>query len=392
LSCTLCDGESTQEITDWHLDGVSVTSTGAYLPQSSKLNLCLNCSHTYKDKINNEADYYANEYGISLWHNDADQLYVIDEQKNVLFRQEHQYQTAVKILQDISGKRILDFGAAKGQMAQKLSLNVPIHSVFAYDISKSYLEYWKKFLLPTNMFLGHIPETFKETFDVITAFFVLEHTSNLSEVMSLIHSLLKEGGLFYFVVPNFQTNLGDLLVSDHVNHFTFTSITWMAFNYGFELQVIDDASHRGAFCVLLRKTKTKRSLKIGHDSSKKSKSHQNILAALDYWSSTKLHIKSYLKKNSVSSVGIYGAGFYGCYLESWLRNFVKIESFYDANPFLIGEHVNGIPIMSPEGLKGANVVIVALNPLIAVEFKEKLVKDFDLNGDKLCALPGPRFG
>ena len=53
--------------------------------------------------------------------------------------------------------------------------------------------------------------------DLISSFFTLEHVSSPNNFISQIYPLLKEGGIFYCVVPNIYKNFADLIVADHIN-------------------------------------------------------------------------------------------------------------------------------------------------------------------------------
>ena len=90
----------------------------------------------------NERDYYENNYPISLKHEDDDQVYdVIGD--HVLYRNQHQFNILMERTHLDSSKRVLDFGAAKGTIAKKLVDELGSHNIYVYEVSDSYVNYWK---------------------------------------------------------------------------------------------------------------------------------------------------------------------------------------------------------------------------------------------------------
>ena len=175
------------------------------------------------------------------------------------------------------------------------------------------------------------------------------------------------------------------MVSDHINHFTEQSIYWMAEEFGFEVQIFDEVSHRGAFCVSMKKSQRRKKRRLA------TIDYKEIKQSLDYWPAAKFFIRSLLLEKKISNLCIYGGGFYGSYLSTWLSNFVTIDSFYDSNPYLVGEAINGIPVKSIQDITVSEEILVALNPLIAETFKRNLIEENKLNHERVHALPKPEF-
>lgn len=374
IRCPICNSNEFDSYKNYD-DFISVASDGKILPKKATLSFCSKCQHFFKFSPYIDTQYYDTRYGISLWHNDADQLYEVTKNGDLRYRQNHQFEVFSKKFPDASISKILDFGAAKGQMAKLISEIARTENIFVYDVSMDYTEYWYSFLETTNTATYTIPPSWNDTFDLVTAFFVLEHVKDLSRALTSIRNCLKSKGFFYFIVPNALNNLGDLLVADHINHFTVSSIEHLSITHGFNVIEIDEISHRGAFCVTFQKTEmecnemgvsTKNEIPI-------SEIHKDILS---YWSDTKNRLHKELKSNNVKNFGIFGAGFYGSLIYFWFHLEFKINSFYDNNAFLVGQSKFNVPIRKITCLNEEQDLILAVNPKIFNEVHESLLTKY----------------
>ena len=102
-----------------------------------------------------------------------------------------------------NNKRLLDIGCAYGPFLQSaLDLGFEPYGI---DVSESAIDYVKNKLRIKSIktkfpFKDNIG--FPETFNYITMWFVLEHFSNLGDVLSKVYSLLDTNGVFAFPTPN----------------------------------------------------------------------------------------------------------------------------------------------------------------------------------------------
>lgn len=93
---------------------------------------------------------------------------------------------------------------------------------------------------------GRIQDLSAAPFDVITSFEVLEHINDGKEHARKIHSLLREGGLFYFTTPNFNSFSRKYLggkwnvieYPEHLTYYTVRTVTKLLNDAGFEKKSI----------------------------------------------------------------------------------------------------------------------------------------------------------
>jgi len=97
-----------------------------------------------------------------------------------------------------SGK-ILDYGAGEGMFLCRIKDN---WDCFATESGEDILKILTDKRISVFKDIKQIPGNLTNTFDVITFFQVLEHTTNFREVLSDCHNLLKKEGCILIVVPD----------------------------------------------------------------------------------------------------------------------------------------------------------------------------------------------
>lgn len=363
--CNVCDFDDVTNI--YQFKNKCVTSICTEKNQDSKIYFCNNCSQIMTEPLEDIGDYYADSYNINAESEDEDQLLKIVDGKKI-YRYEYQAKTLAKKinLMDNSDIKIIDFGAAKSSTLRKVHNRFPNIKPSVFDVSENYRVFWEKFVPKENQFINSIPEKFDKYFDIVCSFFMLEHVENPLDILRKKYSLLKPEGTVYFVVPNLYKNMADLLVLDHVNHFSTASLKYLMERAGFVDVVIDDQINDGWFVVTGTKSHSMVDKAIQPNSISNEELESNFKQATkiaDYWGNALNTINDFNTKDKFS---IYGAGFYGSYIAINLPDGMKPSYFIDQNSFLQGKEIHGIKVIAPGDLpEGINQVIVGLNPLAA---------------------------
>jgi hypothetical protein len=95
-------------------------------------------------------------------------------------------------------------------------------------------------------------------FDLVTVHFVLEHVAEPADTLRLLATLLSLAGKLYLSVPNSLANPGDLLVVDHLSHFSKGSLGNALLIAGLHPTIINETEFPGALlarCEPLETTK-----------------------------------------------------------------------------------------------------------------------------------------
>lgn len=370
-NCNVCGLEEKQPIYNSNRS-LSITSLCEFYEGKTEVYFCDRCGHLQTIEIQDIQEYYDKQYKILIDSEEEDQLYkIIDNQKK--FRVDHQVQTLLNKLNLPENAKILDYGCAKSSTLKKLATIRPDIAIHLFDVSEMYIPFWEKFTAPDNWAVYSPKQEWMEYFDVVLSFFALEHVSSPKDFLNNIRNLLKPEGYFYFIVPNVYANIADLIVVDHVNHFSENSIEYLLHSSGFRILDIDASVHDSAFVVTGMKTEYPVE-PLEEKSDRVMALKKQVDEMSSFWKKMSQRVQQFESEHSAeSSSAIYGSGFYGTLITSCLNNPAKIKCFIDSNPYRQGKLLFGKPIVAPEELDALiDIVYVGLNPNNARSIIEKM--------------------
>ncbi len=372
MKCNIC-GKSLVDSIYVSESARSLTSLCTVYDSPTQVYYCHGCGHVQSVEINNIDNYYDSDYDILVESEEEDQVYEVVNGAAV-YRTEHQVRTLFDKIELPSGTRILDYGCAKSSMMRTLIARNPAIQAYLFDVSDRYLPFWSKFLSEDRWATYVIPPAWNEQFDVVTSFFSLEHMARPQDALRQIYQVLKTDGLIYGIVPNVFTNTADMIVVDHVNHFTRVSLNYLLVNNGFEVVEIDDGAHRGALVFKARKVASLPVVEELPAPGTVQSIFEEASKVARYWQDIGAKIRDFERSiQSIERLAVYGAGFYGAFIFSCLQHPEKIVSVIDQNSFLQGRKANGVEIVSPAGLpEDVDVVMVGLNPAHARSLIEEI--------------------
>lgn len=335
----------------------SVTSNTEILPIPTQVYLCENCGHLITPQLDNLDSYYDTQYNILVESDDEDQLYQsADGQK--AFRADFQLDTLLHKLTIPPNTRVMDFGSGKGTTLRRLALQRPDIAYSLFEVSEAYVPFWQKFATPDQWATYTLPEKWNQNFDLVISFYVLEHVADLRESLQGITRVLKDGGIFYFVVPNVYTNIGDFVVVDHVNHFSEDSLRYLLESSSLSVIEVDTTTHDSAFVVTAQKHPP--ALPRTAITPGLSKQVKQISA---YWQGIAGRVGTFEAQHLDEPTAIYGAGFYGTFIATCLNNISSVQCFIDQNPFKQNQAMLDKPIVAPDDLpQNVKTIYVGLNP------------------------------
>lgn len=130
--------------------------------------------------------------------------------------------------------RLLDIGCAMGVLLDEAKKAG--YSVRGVDISEDAVAYCRKHGFQVSR------QWPKETFDVITAFEIIEHERNPLGMMGRVHALLKNGGITVLTTPNHSSTWRKLMGKwwvgyrhpEHVTFWNTGSLTYLLQEAGFK--------------------------------------------------------------------------------------------------------------------------------------------------------------
>jgi cyclopropane fatty-acyl-phospholipid synthase-like methyltransferase len=314
------------------------------------------------------AAYYAENYQILAQSADEDQLLTLPEGK-LTYRLQHQAETLLDSLEIPVGAKILDYGCAKAETLRRICQFRPDLLPFCFDVSDDYHGFWRTFVPDGNWSTHLFKEEWDSLFDIVTTFFALEHVESPKDFITGIHRLLKVEGKVYGIVPNLLTNTADLVVADHVNHFTRPSLERLLGDCGFSDIEIFDEKHPGALLFIGNK-----STYHGKVLSREERLEETVVEIAKYWESFVGKVRKFEAEHSDEDVvAIYGSGFYGSFIYASLQEPAKVRYFIDQNPYRQKVSHLGVPVIpASKTTLDLEVLYVGLNPKIAREAIESV--------------------
>lgn len=335
------------------IDAPALTSVNGLIDASTRIFGCQACGHYQSDDFGDTDEFYASSYKISLGGPEHDQLYdYVDARAR--FRTDVQAEIVLSIGLG-RGIQVLDFGAAKADTLRKVLKAEPTWNPHVFDVSSDYEDAWQSWVPESQQAIGRMPSAWAGRFDLVTAHFVLEHVPDPAGIVSSLAGVLKPNGVLMLSVPDAASNTGDLLVADHLNHFTKSSLWTLLNDAGFRSWTILEGAFRGAFVVLARFDT------LGQTSLPQQGACAPLDDELDYWQRVLRGITRLGTELPSDSLGIYGAGFYGSLIGSRLQSPPLV--FLDRNDFLHGGVLLGAPVVAPEDCPpGVSVLLLGLSP------------------------------
>ncbi len=355
-SCRLCSAPLSSP--DYSAGAPALLDGGKALDVPTKVFVCDRCGLAQSPDFPAMQEFYAHEYKVSLDSADHDQIITLGNGKS-LFRTDFQKDAVLNLAEPRLGAHVLDFGSGKASTLKKLRTARPDIVPYVFDVSEDYRPYWTEWVHPDNVATHELPDAWRGRFDLVTAHFVLEHVAEPANTLRLLATLLAPGGNLYLSVPNSLANPGDLLVVDHLSHFSNGSLGNALLIAGLRPIAINDTDFPGALLACCEPIETTRTVEYPPEAPLLRK-------AAAGWQAICETLVQAAKASSDKQTAIYGAGFYGSYIRTVLNDQGNIRCFIDANPHLQGTEHLGLPVISPETIPdGISVVYAGLNPLKA---------------------------
>jgi SAM-dependent methyltransferase len=358
-ACNICDEPMGAPVYE-SARPVSITSLCQVLDGPTRVWHCASCAHSQTAPLPALEKFYAEDYHILTASEEEDQLYAVREGQKI-FRTEHQVATLLDKIEFPSNAQVLDYGCGKAATLKALRGRRDDLAPHVFDVGEQYRDFWNAFVPVENQAVNEVPAEWAGRFDAVISFFALEHVAAPKAFVAEAYRLLRDGGTFYFLVPNLFANSADLVVADHVNHFSESSLQQLLTDGGFAVREIDDTAHNSAWVVVAEKA----------DSTPAQPSSTTVAdevkAMAEYWHEFGDRVRAFEKANDGEAV-IYGSGFYGTFIHASLERPETVGCFLDQNPHRQQQTLLEKPILAPEALpETVRRMYVGLNPRVARE-------------------------
>lgn len=251
-----------------------------------------------------------------------------------------------KILRFVEGKlprppgAVLDIGSGSGAGLIALARQFPQALIYGFEPNDRPAERQKH--LPENVvsILNERPKG-EEKYDLITLFHVFEHVEDVMEVLAFIRSRLSAKGNVLIQVPYPVCGAFDLVVADHIWHFSKKSLVTLLNKAGFATVYIGNDIIEKELTLLAAPGGP-----VSHPVAR-SDEYRRGLEAVEWL----VRYKRFLDglKGPADSLAIYGTGPAGAWAGHVLGE--SVRAYLDDDPARLHSTFNGKPVLSPREIE-----------------------------------------
>ena len=267
--------------------------------------------------------------------------------------------------------KLLDIGCANGETLRAFGSVKNQWDLYGHDLGTRYLDQLKKIPGFKELYSGDF-SVIKGKYNLITIIHALEHFIEPAESLRRISSYFDEGGYLFIQIPHAMVNPFDLIIADHVSHFSMGTLQHLISLAGFIPEEITDTFLEKELTVLARPGDPFHLSK--EIISNPSENIDHLTEKVEWLEELSKDAKKVSQKDN--KFGIFGTSISGTWLASLLDHF---DFFVDEDPARIGQSYMGRPILSPSQIPLGSNVYLPLIPKIAERVAHRLKSDkYDL--------------
>lgn len=260
---------------------------------------------------------------------------------------------------------LLDVGAGSGAMLAAFSAASPHWRLFGLDLDTRKEEALKAIPRFERLFTM-APEQVAHQFDLLTLIHSLEHFPDPVTMLRTLRNLIAPGGRLFIQVNNVGRTPFDLVVADHLSHFSPGSLTYLVAQAGF---VVDSVRTDWVNKELSLLTAAQGSAKVSvaEGASLALASTQHDVA----WLSGMLeHARTTAAQAGKTRFGVFGTSVAATWLASGLGE--AIDFYVDEDPARLGRMHLDRPILTPDKVQAGATVYLAFIPDVAAQIARRL--------------------
>lgn len=276
---------------------------------------------------------------------------------------------------------LLDIGCGTGAAIANFAKAFPNWRLNGADLTQRALPRLKELPGFDQLFTDSL-DTISGNFDLISMIHSLEHFANPYEALNTARALLSASGKVLAEVPNAAANPFDLLITDHLLHFTPVHLHQLALRAGLNVLSIRDNFLPKEITMLANHSNNGVNAELDCNGEK----WFTYTAACVVWLKTLLteaHLCAKQAKNKGHQFGIFGTSISGMWLYGALRH--EVDFFVDEDVSRQGCNWEGRIIYSPDNIQFNASVYVPLVPIVATEVARRL------NGRSVFYMASPEF-
>ena len=361
-ACPICDGLVVRFSSNLH--GWTLVSSDAR-PFRSEVQVvqCEQCGHIYKPATKawqDTTDEIYRTYEIYHQSGGAEQKVRSESAGGLVSRSNVLVNRLVEYCGLPERGNILDFGCGNGAFLRAIHDVRPEWHLAGSDLNPGFKQSIESISGNATFVQGGLDEIYGQ-YDVISLVHCIEHLNDPKHFIREFARRLKPTGVIFLQCPNVLANPFDLLIHDHVSHFTPDHLIEMVEKAGL-----------GPLALLSAMDEKENSLVAGPGVIGRSHERTSDVALLERQTGVLDQVFGFYNALSAHAgkVGIFGTSIAG----TWLVNSAerKPDFFVDEDQSRIGRKYYDRPIIAPGDVPQGAKVFVPLAPGVAREVSRRL--------------------
>lgn len=362
--CHICGGQELKALDQYPFLN-RVTSDCRPFRNGGQLVVCMRCG-AIQTKI---AEEYMQD--ISEIYSDYDIYHQADGEEQKIVDGDAFYHRSMVLVDYLdnnaclfSGMSVLDVGCGNGSFLRELSKRGDFQ-LDGFEIDSKENETLNTIPGFDTLYSNRI-EDINKKYDLVVMIHSLEHFLAPVDILSSLGRLLNSGGRIFVQVPNVMENPFDLIIADHVMHFSPVSLGNIMALGGFSMDCISTSVAKREISALVSKNgmeKNKVELRV--------EDGVRYAEALLSWLMRLLDdVRDIVDRDNASDILVFGSSIAAVWIDSVFSH--DIHCFIDEDASRHGKYLQGKKIISIPEIPECGMVIVALVPDIAKHIDNRL--------------------
>ena len=380
LKCLFCDAEALWEFSEFSVLP-RVTSDCRPFRSGGRLLVCKNCSVVQKvpDEIwlADIARIYAS-YDMYRQGGGAEQSVLDPASNRFVLRSDLIVRHLESRLGLRKGARVLDVGCGTGVTLEAFARTAIGLRLFGLEHDTRNLPRLSRITGFEELFLGSIRDV-PIDFELVTLVHALEHFPNPAVALASSAERLGDDGALFVQVVNSPENPFDLVIADHMAHFSAASLRDFAVRQNLHVVSLDTNVIRRELAMIATRHSTmsarSKAASAGDGATFAARNLDWLSAVLD---------EAKLAATRYASFGLFGSSIAATWLADALGD--RVRFFVDEDPARVGRRHLDLPIVAPSDVPAQAAVFVGMAPVSA----ESVLSRFSKSAIRL--IPPPKMG
>lgn len=260
----------------------------------------------------------------------------------------------------VKGK-LIDIGCGNGAALAGFSKILPQWELYGNELSDRGLADLRKIPNFAALYTANDVTAIPGRYDLVTMIHSLEHMPAPLSTLTAATRLLKDRGNVFIEVPDIETSPFDLLVADHLCHFSLDTLRYLASRAGL-IATTATTSVLGKEITFIGRS--------GHDTLPMPDAAAGFRTARATVSWLQSVIDRARALSDQGKFGIFGTSISGMWLYGTLGG--RIDFFVDEDRSRIGRSYEGKPILAPQDAPAGSTVYVPLTPAVSEKVVARL--------------------